>query len=445
MDPSTPASQSSENHPPFDDVEKSTEKQETSVVADPPEVPDGGSAAWMTLVGAFLAVFCSSGYVNAYGVYEDFFVREYLSESSSFQITWIGSVQVLFLGCSGIPGGYAMDHGYFRWVTISGSLLLTFCLVMTSFCQEQQFWQMFLANGVGLGIAVGMLYVPALGVLSHHFKKRRSLMMGLAQAGSSVGGLVHPIMLNNLFHGRLGFAWGVRVSALFNLVLLIIANLLMTTRLPARPKDTTFKKQLVYWKSFFTDKVYVLATLSVFILYSGVYFPAFFLQLDAVESGLSESLAFYSLTLLNGVGVLGRIMPTIIVDRVGVFNMMIPCAFACGVMIFSWVAMKDAAGVISMAVFYGFFAGAVVSLVAPMIAYLTPNVSDIGARLGVSIGIGAVGALIGPPVCGALLTSQLLWVRPVIFSGICVVASAGTLTIAKLLSDRQTRRITAAS
>ncbi len=59
---------------------------------------------------------------------------------------------------------------------LSGSLLLMFCLVMTLFC-----------------------------------------------------GLVHPIMLNNLLHGRLGFAWGVRISALFNLVLLIIANLLMTT------------------------------------------------------------------------------------------------------------------------------------------------------------------------------------------------------------------------
>ncbi|KAE9389179.1 hypothetical protein BT96DRAFT_408295 [Gymnopus androsaceus JB14] len=34
-----------------------------------------------------------------------------------------------------------MDHGYFRWVMISGSALLVFCLVMTSFCQEQQFWQ----------------------------------------------------------------------------------------------------------------------------------------------------------------------------------------------------------------------------------------------------------------------------------------------------------------
>ncbi len=47
MDPST---QSSEHLPPFNDIEKSAEKQDTSVIAI--EAPDGGTVAWMTLVGA---------------------------------------------------------------------------------------------------------------------------------------------------------------------------------------------------------------------------------------------------------------------------------------------------------------------------------------------------------------------------------------------------------
>ncbi|KAF8903217.1 hypothetical protein CPB85DRAFT_1438453 [Mucidula mucida] len=364
MDPST---QSSEHLPPFNDMEKSAEKQDTSVIVDPLEVPNGGTVAWMTLVGAFLAVFCSSGYVNVYGIYEDFFVREYLSESSSFQISWIGSVQVLFLGCSGIPGGYAMDHGYL-WplghairfssphvllVIFCRSSILAVCFFQLDFHATHKMF--LLTSDLLHGIS---MYQPLAYLLT---LRTRSLLDSHKPAPPC--GLVHPIMLNNLFHGRLGFAWGVRVSALFNLVLLIIANLLMTTRLPARPKDTTFNKQIMYWKSFFTDKVYVLATLSIFILYCGVYFPTFF----------SNSTQWRMITLLNGVGVLGRIMPTIIVDHVGVFNIMIPCALACGVLIFSWVAMKDAAGVISMAVFYGFFAGAVISLVGPMIAYLTPN------------------------------------------------------------------------
>ncbi len=46
-----PFMQSSEHLPPFNDMEKSADKQDTSVIVDPLEVPDGGTVAWMILVG----------------------------------------------------------------------------------------------------------------------------------------------------------------------------------------------------------------------------------------------------------------------------------------------------------------------------------------------------------------------------------------------------------
>ncbi|KAK0432023.1 major facilitator superfamily domain-containing protein [Armillaria borealis] len=350
---------------------------------DAHDVPDGGLRAWMTVVGAFLVVFCSSGYVNCYGVYEDYYVREILSDHSSSRISWIGSVQILGLGSLGIYSGFAMDQGHFRPVMLAGSALLVFCLFMTSLTQEQQFWQVFLAQGIGLGIAVGIVYVPALEIVSHHFKKRRSLVMGIVGSGSSIGRLVHPILLNQFFHGPIGFRWGVRISAFFNLGLLILANALMTTRLPPRLGDVSFAQQVVYWRHFFTDKAYLAAIAGNFILFLGVYFPTFYLQLNAIEHGVNENLAFYTIALLNGAGAFGRIMPTIIVDRIGVFNSIIPCAIACGVLIFAWVAIINPASIKVFAVLYGFFSGAVISLLGPMIAYLTRNVSEIGARLGV--------------------------------------------------------------
>lgn len=258
--------------------------------------------------------------------------------------------------------------------------------------------------------------------------------MGISCAAVSVGGLVHPIMLNLFFHGKIGFRWGVRISAFFNLGLLILGNLLMSTTLPPNRHGGSFAKQVAYWKRFFLDKAFVVATFSIFVLYCGLYFTTFFLQFDAIAIGLSENFAFYTISLLNGVGAIGRVVPTIVADRFGVFNLMIPCAISCGVLIFSWIAVKTLTGVVMMAILYGFFSGAIISLVGPMIAYLTSDVTEIGARLGVCIGIGAVGALIGPPISGALLPADLVWVRPVLFSGICCVASALTLFIAKTLS-----------
>lgn len=95
--------------------------------------------------------------------------------------------------------------------------------------------QVFLSQGLGLGIAMGLIYIPTMGVIAHHFQRRRTLALGIAASGSSIGGLVHPIMLNSLFHGSPGFAVGVRASAGFNLALMGTAILLMRTRLPPKP------------------------------------------------------------------------------------------------------------------------------------------------------------------------------------------------------------------
>ncbi|KAG7451286.1 MFS general substrate transporter [Guyanagaster necrorhizus] len=346
------------------------------------EIPDGGLRAWMTVIGAFLVVFV---FFRLRQLLRYYYVREFLSDHSSSRINWIGSVQILGLGSLGIYSGFAMDREHFRSVMLASSTLLVFSLFMTSLTEEQKFWQIFLAQGIGIGIAVGIVYVPVLGVVSHHFKRCRSLVIGIVESGS-------PLAVSS-------------TRAFFNLGLLILANVPMTTRLPPRLGGTSFAEQLAYWKRFFTGKAYLVAIAGNFILFLGVYFPTFYLQLNATEHGVNENLAFHTIAVLNGAGAFGRVMPTIVVDRIGVFNSIVPCAIACGVLVFVWVAITSPASVMVFAVLYGFFSGAVISLLGPMITYLTKNVSEVGARLGVYIGIAAVGGMIGPPISGALITS----------------------------------------
>lgn len=62
-------------------------------------------------------------------------------------------------------------------------------------------------------MGLGCIYLPTHGIIALHFKKRRSLAMGLAFSGTSVGSLVLPIMTNHLLRGGLGFANSVRVFA----------------------------------------------------------------------------------------------------------------------------------------------------------------------------------------------------------------------------------------
>ena len=50
-------------------------------------------------------------------------------------------------------------------------------------------WQIFLSQALGVGIAIGILFLPAISVLAQYFHKRRALAMGIATTGSSTGGM----------------------------------------------------------------------------------------------------------------------------------------------------------------------------------------------------------------------------------------------------------------
>lgn len=134
--------------------------------------------------------------------------------------------------------------------------------------------------------------------------------MGIAASGSSVGGIIHPIMLNHLFHGSAGFHVGVRASAGLNLGLMAIALLLLKPRLPPKRTGVTMLPQL--W-SFCHDPPYVFAVLacvdsnlhikSLFLMFNRAFFvlcallfPFFFLQLDAITHGIDPNLAFYTVS-----------------------------------------------------------------------------------------------------------------------------------------------------
>ena len=95
-------------------------------------------------------------------------------------------------------------------------------------------------------------------VISHYFHRRRVLAMSIVAAGSSLGAVVHPIMLNNTLNSPLGFGNSVRASAGLVAGMLLVASLLMKERLPP-PTDTT--ALLPALRKFAGDRAYVLVTL----------------------------------------------------------------------------------------------------------------------------------------------------------------------------------------
>jgi MFS family permease len=57
---------------------------------------------------------------------------------------------------------------------------------MLSLVNINHYYQIFLSQGLGMGIGAGLVYVPAVAVQAQHWKARRSLAMGLVITGTFI-------------------------------------------------------------------------------------------------------------------------------------------------------------------------------------------------------------------------------------------------------------------
>ncbi|KIM43683.1 hypothetical protein M413DRAFT_68867 [Hebeloma cylindrosporum] len=402
------------------------------------DFPEGGLRAWLTVIGGTMVAFCTFGVVQSFGVYQDYYGRMTLTEHSPSQISLIGSMQVFFVFAIGLPAGRLFDAGYFHHCLLSGSIIYLLSIFMLSLAQPHHYYQNLLSQGVGMGVGMGIMFIPALTITSHYFQERRSMAMGVVISGSSLGGVIYPVLLNNIFQRTSGFKWGVRGVAFMDLCLLLIANFIMRTRLPPKQKvtsggDTTFSDVL-------KDVPFLIYTFGTFMVFWGVFVPFFYLQLYAALHGVDPIFTKYSITIMNVASVFGRTVPNFIADYCGPLNVMIPSALISAALIFAMFGATSIAGVVLFGVFYGFFSGGMVSIAAPAAgSFVThQDSSDLGIRIGVLSFALAFALLTGNPIAGALLTPRHLWHRPLIFAAAVVFMGACChIMIWKTISKRR--------
>jgi MFS family permease len=66
------------------------------------------------------------------------------------------------------------------------------------------------------------------------FQRHRALAFGVMSSGSSLGGIIYPVMINGLIP-RKGFGWTIRSISLLMLFMLIVANLTVKSNLKPVP------------------------------------------------------------------------------------------------------------------------------------------------------------------------------------------------------------------
>ena len=165
------------------------------------------------------------------GVFQTIYEETSLRAYSSSDISWIFAVQLCLMWALGPLYGRILDTYGPAPVLYPCSFLCVFSLCMTSLAD--QYYQIFLAQGLGFGIGAGGVFSAAMVCVGQWFVKRRGLALGLASCGSSMGGVIFPIFLNRVIQD-VGFYGAVRYTALFVGVLLASSCCLVRARLPRK-------------------------------------------------------------------------------------------------------------------------------------------------------------------------------------------------------------------
>ncbi|KAJ7040037.1 MFS general substrate transporter [Mycena alexandri] len=393
-----------------------------------PQFPEGGTKAYLAVFGAFMALFCTFGQMNAFGTFQAWYAEHQLSHLEPSTIAWIGSLQLWVFFFSGGPIGQLFDAYGPRWIMIGGSVVYVFSIMMTSISTE--YYQYILAHGVLFGLGVGMLFYPSMSSVSTHFSKYRATALGVVASGSSFGGVMYPIMLQRLFE-RVGFGWGVRISGLLTAFVCCTAIATVTRYAPLKQRGAICKLS-----ETFRDPRFVLLAAGSSFVALGLFIPFFYIVDYAHDLSISAHYTFIVLAVMNAGGILGRVAPAYLSDTLGRFSLLVPAAFLSGLLcVCFWLFARSLVPLMLFAAAYGFSSGAFISVITPCVAQIS-DIRQIGSRIGILYSIISFPSLVGGPAAGALLEAgKGQYTGMILFAGLTVIAGSFLILAAKLKID----------
>ncbi|TKA66856.1 hypothetical protein B0A55_10001 [Friedmanniomyces simplex] len=152
---------------------------------EPNATPPDGGYGWLCVAACFLINFATWGAVASYGVYlSSYLTTDRFESASPLDFALIGGFNFSFAMLAA-PLVTVLTRRFGKHFTMPiGIALQTTGYITAGFTTS--IWQLFLTQGVLVGLGIGFIYIPSLPILSQWFEARRSLANGISSAGSGI-------------------------------------------------------------------------------------------------------------------------------------------------------------------------------------------------------------------------------------------------------------------
>jgi MFS transporter, OFA family, oxalate/formate antiporter len=379
---------------------------------------DSPRYGWVVVAAAFTLMFVGFGAAYSFAAFFSAFESQF--GASRGEIALVFSLCAFLWFSSGAPAGMLADRFGARRVAIAGVACLVLALGVASMAQS--LGVLYATYSIGIGLGVGLVYVPSVGAVQPWFSANRAFASGLAVAGIGAGNFAGPLLAAwwiELFGWR-----GAYLSlALFVLVLGGAA----AAALRQKERHGSVIADGIPLRSALRTTPFWLLFASLVLSCIGLFVPMVHLGPYATDAGYTEAQGVALVSLIGVGSLIGRFTVGAPADRLGRLPSLCAMYAGLGVMFLLWTVASAYWMLVVFAVVFGACYGAYVALLPTIVMdlYGPRSVSGIIGCLYTGCG---VGTLLGPWLAGvaydAVGSYQLAMLGGALFSAgaaACVV------------------------
>lgn len=388
------------------------------------DFPEGGWKAWTVVAGSALGLMTVFGIMDTVSSIQLWISQHQLKEHSLSTISWIFSLYMFTCLSMGTISGPIFDIYGIKTILGIGMILNCGGLLATAFCTE--LYQFVLAFGICTGAGAGMMFNPLVGIVSHWFLKNRGWANSLNACGS-ISGVFFPLMLRSLYPD-MGYKKSMIVMACICIGLSIPALLMVEDRsdflnrdqahIPKKDRLIHAYKNTIDFRNF-KEKSYLFLVLSIFFDEFSIIIVLSYIATYGKVRNVPDSTTYIIVTVMNAAGIVGKIIPSMLSDVIGKFNVMLLIMTMMCIALFAiWLPYYNLAGFYLFAIIYGFGFGAVFALTPILIAQISKT-KEFGSRFGTCYFVVAFSNLIAMPIGSQFIHTESVrnYDHMIIFAG----------------------------
>jgi MFS transporter, OFA family, oxalate/formate antiporter len=384
---------------------------------------------WFVVAGAFVVTFVGFGSAYTFSAFIESLQRDFAASRGSVALVF--SVAGFLYFALGLVSGPLADRFGARLLAVIGMLLTGLGLAVASVARSLP--EVYAAYGLGVGLGIGLSYVPILGAVQRWFVRRRGLASGLAVSGIGVGTLVMPPLAAFLIDA-LGWRAAYLVLGCFAAIAGGAMALLVeddpgrrgvgTDGDPPRLDAQAAQPAGLGVGDALRSRRFVGLCAASLLGSFGVFVPFVHLVPYALDHGIPQSSAVLLMAAIGIGSTSGRFFLGALADRLGrplsLVVMVIGMALAFLVWAFSVSFWPLAAFAFAFGLFYGGWVALMPAVVADYF-----GARNLGALIGVISMCIAFGTLIGPSAAGFAFDLRHSYTLPIAASvGAYVIAAA---------------------